>query len=219
MKTLGVKQFHQKTYKLLDLGGSKFAGTLGDVPKSFILVVYGYSGNGKTEFCVQLAKELTNYGKVAWLSYEQRHGYDLQKATMRNNMQEAVGNFLVIDPIQNLPAKRSLMQDLDLYLSKRNSPDFVFIDSLDYTRFTWDEYTYLKNKYAGRKTFVFIAHSSPNGRLHMRICDRVLFDGGMGIHVRDFIATPVKNRYGGFEPFVVYESEARKRNPLYFEKL
>lgn len=218
MKVLGIKQFHQKRYKLLDLKKSKFKGLLGEVPKSFICVIYGFSGNGKTEFCVQLAKELTNFGKVAWLSYEQRHGLDLQKATMRNNMQDATGKFYPIDPVAALPEGHTLLEDLDAYLSKKNSPDFVFIDSVDYTGFTWEDYVFLKNKYGHKKGFFFIAHSTKSGRLKKTISEKIVFDGGMGFFAKDFICFPEKNRFGGFEPYIIYEEQARKRNPVFFAK-
>lgn len=218
MKVLGVVQFHQKTFKYLDLAKHILAKLLGKLPKFFIAVIFGFSGNGKTEFCIQLAKLLTRFGKVAWLSYEQRHSSDLQDATIRNNMDEHSGNFFVIDPIANKPKDVSLLEDLDNYLSKRNSPQFIFIDSIDYTRFTWDDYEFLKNKYAGKKSFIFIAHSTKSGILKKRISEQILFDGGLGLFVSNFICYPQKNRYGGFEPYVVFEEEARKRNPAFFAK-
>jgi len=218
MKVLGVKQFHQKTFKLLDLSKSKFKPLLGDVPQAFVLVVAGYSGNGKTEFCMQLAKEFCQHGKVAWLSYEQRHGYDLQKATMRNDMESESGNFYPIDPIAGLKDDVSLLEDLDNYLKKRNSPDFIFIDSIDYTGFKFSDYVYLRNRYGSKKTLIFIAHSSKNGNMRKTVSEDVMFDGGLGILVRDFIATPIKNRFGGFQDVIVYEEMARKRNPAYFTK-
>ena len=218
MKVLGIKQFHQKQFKLLNLKKSKFQGLLGNVPKYFIAVLYGFSGNGKTELCVNLAKEMARFGKVAWLSYEQRHGFDLQQATTRNKMQEVSGNFMVIDPIANKPKDVSLLEDLDNYLSKRNSPDYVFFDSIDYTGFTWDDYVFLKNKYDGKKGLFFIAHSTKSGVLRKRISEQILFDGGMGFFVSNFICFPEKNRFGGLEPFVVYEALARKRNPAFFTK-
>lgn len=218
MKILGVKQFHQKTFKLLDLKSSKFKALLGDVPKFFNVVIFGYSGNGKTEFCIQLAKELSQFGKVLWLSYEQRHGYDLQKATKRNDMQENSGNFLIADPIENKQEGVSFLEDLDKHLSKRNSADYIFIDSLDYTGFKESDYFFLKEKYEGKKSFIFIAHAHKSGKMKKAISDKVMFDGGMGIVVRDFIAYPEKNRFGGTAPYVVYEKMARLRNPLFFTK-
>ncbi|SDG31968.1 hypothetical protein SAMN05421827_105123 [Pedobacter terrae] len=216
MKPLGIKQFHQKTFSLLDLKGSKFAGVLGNVTRHFTCVIYGYSGNGKTEFCVQLAKELAKHGRVAWLSYEQRHGFDLQTATRRNNMEEQSGNFIPIDPLANIEKGVSLLEDLYNYLSKKASPEYIFIDSLDYTGFTFDDYKLLKEKFDGKKTFIFITHADKSGNLKKSVSRDVLFDGGMGIRVKDFIAEAEKNRYGGFEPHIVYEQKARERNPAFF---
>ncbi|QNK63965.1 hypothetical protein H7F33_05590 [Pedobacter sp. PAMC26386] len=216
MKALGIVQFHQKKFKLLDLSRSKFKGLLGKVPRHFICLVKGYSGNGKTEFCVQLAKELGGFGKVAWLSYEQRHGYDLQSATKRNKMEELSGNFIPIDPVANLGAGVTFLEDLDNYLNKRSSPEYIFIDSIDYTGFNKADYLFLKNKYEGKKTFVFIAHSEKSGKLRKTISDDIVFDGGMCIWVKDFIAQAEKNRFGGFDPYVIFEPMARERNPNFF---
>ena len=218
MKVLGIKQFHQKTFKLLKVKNPEIKGLLGSVPKYFTAVVYGFSGNGKTETCIRLAKELSNHGKVAWLSYEQRHWYDLQLATKRNKMQENTGKFLVIDPIANKPDNMSLLEDLDNYLSKRNSPDYIFFDSVDYTGITWDDYVFLKNKYGNKKGFIFIAHSAKNGKLKKRISEQIIFDGGMGLFVSNYICFPEKNRFGGFDDLIVYEEKARERNPAYFTK-
>ena len=218
MKVLGVKQFHQKTFKLLGLKHSKFAGILGKVPKYFTAVIYGFSGNGKTEFSITLAKELSNFGKVLWLSYEQRHGFDLQTATKRNEMQENSGKFLVADPLENLSDDTSLLEDLDNYLDTRGSADYVFIDSIDYTGFKMEHYKYLKNKYFGKKGFIFIAHSTKGGVPNKAISRDIIFDGGMGLFVNDFIAYPIKNRFGGFDPYVVFEEQARERNPVFFAK-
>lgn len=167
---------------------------------------------------MMLSKELAQHGKVLWLSYEQRHGYDLQTATMRNNMCDESGRFLVSDPLEDLEAGVSLFEDLDQYLEKRGSADYIIFDSIDYTGFNWKEYQDLKNKYFDRKGFIFIAHSTKNGVLKKSISRDILFDGGMGILVKDFIAYPEKNRFGGFAPFVVFEEQARERNPLFFAK-
>lgn len=216
MKVLGVKQFHQMSFKFLPIP-SEWAGTLGKVPCNFIAVVYGFSGNGKTEFVVQLAKMLALLGKkVGWLSYEQRHGSDFQMSTKRNRMEEVSGMFYPIDPIASIPDGVSLIEDLDSYLRKRNSPDVIVIDSIDYTGFGWEEYVMLKNRYGARKTFIFIAHSTKSGAIKKAISERIIFDGGMGIFVSHYIATPIKNRYGGFDPYIVWEARARIVNPAFF---
>jgi hypothetical protein len=216
MKVLGVKQFHQMSFKFLPVP-SGWAGTLGKVPHNFIAVVYGFSGNGKTEFVVQLVKMLAKLDKkVGWLSYEQRHGSDFQMSTKRNRMEEVSGNFYPIDPIAGVPDGVSLIEDLDKYLRRRNSPDVVVIDSIDYTGFGWEEYVMLKNRYGSRKTFLFIAHSTKSGAIKKAISERIIFDGGMGIFVSHYIAHPIKNRFGGFDPYVVWEDRARVVNPAFF---
>ncbi|MBC7399824.1 MAG: hypothetical protein H7289_07740 [Mucilaginibacter sp.] len=214
MKTLGVVQFQQKTFKILPIEG-KWKATLGNIPAHFMMIIYGDSGNGKTELCIQLAKYLTQFGKVQWLSYEQGHGFDLQTAINRNKMQEVSGNFLVSDPIADLDANVSFREDLDNMLKKRNSADFVFIDSLDYTQFNWEDYDFLKKKYGNKKTFIWISHAKGKKPLK-RIGEQIMYDGGIGIYIKDFIAHVTKNRFGGFEPYVIYEEKARQLNPLFF---
>lgn len=216
MKALGIKQFHQKKFKLMDLNGSPFKGTLGNVPKHFTCVIGGFSGNGKTEFCIKLAKELCNHGKVAWFSYEQRHGFDLQTATIRNNMEDVSGLFIPVDPIDK-PENVSFLEDLDNYLSKRNSPDYIFIDSVDYTGWSKSDYLHLKEKYEGKKTFIFICHTDKSGNPRKSIAADIIFDGGMFILVQKYIATPIKNRFGGFDSYVIWEKKARELNPLFFD--
>ncbi|SJN38379.1 hypothetical protein FM120_11200 [Sphingobacterium faecium PCAi_F2.5] len=217
MKALGIVQFHQKKFKLMNLDGSDFQPILGNVPMHFTCVIGGYSGNGKTEFCIQLAKELCGHGKVGWFSYEQRHGFDLQIATKRNKMEEESGQFIPIDPIANLPDGVSFLEDLDKYLSKRNSPDYIFIDSVDYTGWNKRDYLFLKEKYSGKKTLLFICHTKKSGEPRKEIANDIIFDGGMFILVQKYIAIPEKNRFGGFEPYVIWEKKARELNPLFFD--
>ncbi len=216
MKILGVKQVQQKRYKLLDQPECEFKNHLGDIPAHFMMIVFGDSGNGKTEYDIKLAKYFASFGRVLWLSYEQGHGYDLQKAINRNNMEEVSGNFLISDPVADLPRGVSFVEDIDKCLKKRNSPEFIFIDSLDYTGFTWDEYDFLKRKYGNKKTFVFISHSEGKKPLK-RIGQQILYDCCIGIYVKNFIATNVKNRFGGDEDYIIYPEKARELNPLYFK--
>lgn len=215
MKVLGTVQFQQKKFKTLPLTG-RFKNTLGNIPYHFMALIYGDSGNGKTECCIQLAKDLTEFGKVAWLSYEQGHGYDLQTAVNRNKMEDVSGNFLIIDPVSDLPPNTTFLQDLDKYLAKRNSPEFIFIDSVDYTRFDFADYETLKTKYGHRKTFIWISHANGN-KPQKRVATQILYDGGIGIYVKNFIATVIKNRFGGFADYIIYDKMARERNPLYFK--
>lgn len=214
MKVLGTKQFQQKKYKILPLEG-EWLSTFGDIPSAFMCIIYGSSGHGKTEFSVRFAKHLTSFGTVGWLSYEQGHGSDLQRAVNRNKMEEVSGKIIFGDP-NDKPRHVTFLEDLDALLSKRNSPDFIFIDSLKYTRFTFDDYVYLKNKFGKKKAFIWIEHAKGKAPARQVGID-IEYDGHIGIFVHNYIAYVHKNRYSAFNPFVIYEKMAREKNPFFFK--
>jgi nucleoside-triphosphatase THEP1 len=221
MKVLGGFQFGQMAFDLLPISG-RFAATLGDVCMGFQLVVFGNPGNGKTEFCLDLADYFRSLGMgdVAWLSYEQRHGYDLQKGWKRKNLHNnkpGHSSALVIDPIANRKTGVSFIEDLHEYLRKKGSPKFVFIDSIDYAKFKFEEYTTLLKEAFPTKNFIFISHAK-GSEPKRAIANEIMYDGGMGIFVKKYIAYVEKNRFGGFEPYVIFEERARDLNPEFFKK-
>lgn len=214
MKGLGVKNFQQKKYKLFRLPG-EWGDFMGDLMLGFICIVYGKSGQGKTEFLVRFAKALTAIGKVGWVSYEQGHGYDLQRAINRNNMEVADGSITFYDPWEKRKPGHSLFEELTLMVSKRNSPTFWFIDSVQDTRFTYEQYKELRNAHK-KKCFIWIGHG--RGRGHKtQIGVDIEFDGQIGIWVDKYIAYSNKNRLGGMGEYIIWEEKAREKNPLYFE--
>lgn len=213
MKALGIEQFQQKKFKLLGFSG-KWRDSFGDLPDAFSAIVYGDSGNGKTELCMQLAKYLSTFDKVAWLSYEQGHGIDLRMAMERNNPEEMAGKVVFIDPLENRKEGMGMFEELCRYLYRRNSPRFIFIDSVDYCAFTWEQVKFLKEKFRKRKCFIYISHSLGN-KPKTEVGRKIEYDAGIKIQVKKFIAY-VKSRYGGMEDFIIYEEKAREMNPNYF---
>lgn len=197
---------------------SPWRGTLGDLPYVFSGIIYGYSGNGKTEFCIQLMKMLTNYDDCAYISYEQGHGRDLQRAVERNNLTNLRHAITWINPHENLPEGVTPIQHLDAYLSKRSTPRFIFIDSVNYVKPTLAQFYELDRKHGQKRTMIWIGHSkSRNTPMpDTAVGQKIEFHTGFGIFVRDFIARPMKNRFGGFEEWVIYEELARQRDPLFF---
>lgn len=214
MKSLGVQQFLEKKFKLLEITDPQWQGILGHLPQGFVGSIHGKSGQGKTEFCVRLAKLLCRFGKAAWLSYEQGHGYDLQRAIIRNRIADVAGAFIPLDPNQKRKPGLSMYEELDQYLSRRGSPQYVFIDSLDYLELDFEQYKHLKLKHA-KKGIIFINHEKGN-EPKTAIGQRIAYDGTFTIQVKNYIASPVKSRVGGIAEYIIWEERARELNPLYF---
>lgn len=216
MKGIGTKQFLSKKFELIDLS-DEFKTLLGELPKNFIGIIYGESGNGKSELTLRLMKELTKNEKGAYLSYEQMHSYSLQRAIERNNMDESIKSITWFDPLSKLPPDKSMYDDLVETLSRRGFPRVVVIDSLDYLGLTKEQYHDFKSRFNDKKQIIFIAHAKGNHPEQM-ISRKVRFDGEFGILVKDFIARPYKSRLGADTDYIIWEEGARRRNPLYFAK-
>lgn len=217
MKILGTQQFLEKKYQLLGIAQPEWRGLLGDLPHAFTGIAYGNSGNGKTELTVRLAMLLTHFDRAGWLSYEQGHGYDLRRALERNKHLQGKHAISWVDPLAKRKQGVSLFESLDAYLSKRSTPKYLFLDSLDYLRLTTEQYFILKEKYSHKKGIIFVSHAK--GRLPKSgVGQDIMYDGGFGIYVKNFIAFPEKNRFGGTEPLIIWEEKAREKYPLFFEK-
>lgn len=221
MKSLGVDQFKKKKFNYISIG-EEWEGLMGKLPIAFIGVIYGFSGQGKSELCIRLAKHLCKDYKVAWFDYEQGHGPDLQMAIIRNNMEDVSGNFIPVDPLKKLPDAAPgqtradvLFEDLVGYLRKRGSARIVFINSIDYTEFTTTHYKRLKEEFGHKKGIIFISHAKGNYP-KLQVAKDIMFDGQFGIRVKTFIARPEKSRLGGTEDYIIWEEMAMQRNPKYF---
>ena len=196
----------------------EWRGTMGKLPESFVGIVFGFSGHGKTEFCLRLAFMLLKFGKVAWFSYEQGHDSDIQEAVIRNNFEQFAKQIQWIDPNSKRNTKMTRYEELDLFLSRKQSPKYVFIDSYDYARFTEEEYQMLKEKHGKKKGIVFIAWTKDKYSEEPKkaVAKSIMFDGKFAIFVKNFIARPVKSRLQGWGDFIVHPEKAREREPLYF---
>ena len=214
MQSLNTFQIQQKVYDIMPYD-EEFKGVLGNIPQSVMMLVFGDSGNGKSEFTMRLAKSLCKHKiYVDWVSYEQGHGLDMQMLLKRNNMIEVGSYFQVSDPNWKKDDDTSYLHDLDKKIGKRGSSDVFVIDSVQYMDITVKDYKWLKNRHKD-KGFIFISHKEgkyPEGTTAKKIG----YDGGCRILVKNFIAIPEKNRYGGNDPYFVWEERARMLEQKFF---
>ncbi|NDC40813.1 MAG: hypothetical protein EBZ77_04555 [Chitinophagia bacterium] len=213
----------------------RFAQTLGRLPKTFLIVVFGESGNGKTEFCLQLGKELARQDRTQWVAYETSHGPDLQAGVLRNEFLKydiAWSNPWEIKPKSSQNATSAaakaaafpkvkdehtneLFFDLATEILKKKSAKYWVIDSLDATGFSVQQWMWLWKKVGRKKGLILISHAK--GKAPKTESGKsMLYYGEIGIRVHKYIAHVEKGRYGGFAPFIVYPEKAMELNPLFF---
>lgn len=104
--------------------------------------IWGNTGNGKTSFVMQLCKYLCRFGRVAYDSLEEGACLTMQNTLMRFQMQEVNRRFLLLDA--------EPLDQLSLRIKRQKAPDFVVIDSFQYTQMTYRQYIEFKEKHRGK---------------------------------------------------------------------
>ncbi|MCO5230172.1 MAG: hypothetical protein M9958_03350 [Chitinophagales bacterium] len=173
----------------------KWKDSFGEPARTGVWLVWGGSGNGKTSFSLQVAKYLTQYGRVAYNTLEEGASKSFKLALEREQMHQA-GNFIIINEDTDTLIKR---------LGKRRSPDIIIIDSFQYFGLNKQQYIHLKEAFAN-KLFIFISHAEgklPEGRT----ARFVKYDADIKIWIEGHKAF-ITSRFGGGMPFTVWEEGA-----------
>lgn len=175
--------------------------SFGEVEQNFRMLIHGDSGNGKTEFVVQFAKYLTQFGKVYLNSFEQGMSKSLKEAFVRQNMHEVQGKLILGD--------QDTYEELYRRMGSRNSPKFCIIDSLDYMQLSAEQYKQLVDRYS-HKSFIIISWSAGRNPKTQAAKD-IEYMADIKVRVYEYQAYP-RSRFGGNKPFVIWpEYWERKR--------
>ncbi|MEY4904424.1 MAG: hypothetical protein RLZZ292_2239 [Bacteroidota bacterium] len=205
MATIGITDFLARKFDVFDFEG-KFKDSFGTPEKNMRMLVYGKPGNGKTEFCFQLAKYLCDFKRVYYNSFEQGISKTLQDAIIRNDMADKKGKIVFGD--------KDSFEDMMLYLKKRNSPSIVFIDSRDYLNLTGEQFRTLMHAFP-KKAFIVICWEN-NGRPKSEHGKAIEFMCDIKVFVHNFIAKP-RSRFGGNEDYVIWDKGTKRTTqPLLF---
>ncbi|MCK8143168.1 hypothetical protein MW871_14860 [Flavobacterium sp. I-SCBP12n] len=200
-RAYSVSNVLSKKFNELEFSGEMEA-SLGKPDKAFSAIIWGGTTNGKTEFAIQFARYLTNFGKVAYNSLEQGVSATMQKALERNHMESCGNSFVLLD--------REPFEDLIIRMSKPKAPDFLLIDSVQYTRITKGQYYQLKELMLKKgKGIIWISQAKgklPKGAL----ADDIMFDVDLKLWVEGFKMFPDGRLNGGGEPFVIWAKRAAK---------
>ena len=167
----------KKTYKTLPWGG-RWAEAFGLPEENSVWFVYGASAQGKSSFVMQLAWELTHYGQVLYLSYEEGVSQSFQERLRRYELDKRQGWFRV--------ATSDTMEELTERLRRRHSAKFVIVDSLQEAGWDWPTTRSLLEAFP-KKSFVFVSQVQ-NGQPLGKTAVRVRYKAGVKVCVRGFRA-------------------------------
>ncbi len=99
-RAFSPKEVLAKTFKTLPWDG-EWADAFGLPTVNETWLIHGPSGSGKSSFVMQLARKLTEYGTVLFMSYEEGVGQSFQKRIARFKMNEVQGVFVLPPPTQS----------------------------------------------------------------------------------------------------------------------
>jgi hypothetical protein len=197
-KAYSIKNVISKKFKVLEFDGG-WKESIGCPELSGSWMIYGDVKNGKTTLGMQMGKYLTKFGRVAYNSVEEGLSLSIQKAMERTGMIEASRRMILLD--------KEEIKDLKERLKKHRSPEFVIIDSIQFSELLFSEYKELKSMFPN-KLFIYISHverNIPSGG----VARRIWRDANVTIRVEGFKGFP-KSRYGGGKEIVIDEEKANE---------
>jgi hypothetical protein len=198
MKALSVRDILRMKKKTL-----AFTGAWNDafgLPEAVgVWFIWGHSGNGKTSFVMQLCKELCKFGTVAYDSLEEGYSLTMINTLKRYNMMEVNKKFVLIQENIN---------DLEVRMNKRKSPDFYVIDSMQYTQMNYARYIKLKEAHKD-KLMIIISHargSNPEGRS----ANGVMYDAALKIWIEGYKAVSKGRFIGKIGSYTIWDEGAKR---------
>lgn len=194
-KILHLQQLKNKKYNYLENLNDNILASFGQLTDNFVMIIWGKSGNGKSNFIMQFLREMARYGKVLYVSLEEGFEASFQNNAMRH-MNGVDSGVLFTDHTMTF-------EELFKTLAKKRSPKFVVIDSVQYWGIRYTHYKKLKERFP-HKTFIFISHAQgkePGGKT----ANDIRYDAGIKVYVEGYVAFVVSRYQEGLsKPYVIW---------------
>lgn len=175
----------EKKYEPLPWDG-QWAEAFGHPALGEMWFITGASASGKSSFVMQLAKKLCDYGKVLYLSLEEKIGQSFKERLERYDMHEVKRRFQI--------SVSENYDELCERLIKQRSATFVVVDSFQYAGWTYAQALSLTERFP-KKTFVFISQEDRGAPLG-KPAIRLRYAAGVKVRVSGFKAY-CQGRYTG----------------------
>lgn len=138
-----IKTIKAKRFDTLDLG-SFYNSLFGEPESKFTIMFYGAPGCGKSVTALQLADYIAdNIGKVLYNSHEER---------INQTIRDRIINYSIQSP--RLYFGNALTYEEMVHKIEKNYYRAVFIDSVQYMSFTYEQLKDLRKSFAKRKLIV-----------------------------------------------------------------
>lgn len=208
-KVLTLTQLLKKKYKYLEGLPENIVESFGKLTYGFPMIIWGESGNGKSNLVMQLLSVLMQYGNVLMLALEEGHKASTQKNVSRHLSEAHAGKIKFAD-------HEMTFGELQKLLRKKKSPKIIVVDSIQYWDITYDDYKSLKEEFRN-KIFIFTSHA--NGKIpDGKTANKVRYDSDIKVRVEGYIAF-VASRFGGNKPYVIWEEGAKVKWGKEYKKI
>lgn len=171
----------------------------GQPEQNGVWFIWGRSGNGKTSFVLQLCKELTRYGKVAYDSLEEGDSLTMQNALVRVGMGDVGRQFVLLN---------ESLKELDTRLKRRRSPDIVVVDSFQYAHIDLKQYEEFIDRHKN-KLIIFVSQADGMKPLG-RTAQSAMYSASLKIWVEGYRAISKGRYFGNRGYYTIWEERADK---------
>lgn len=172
------KEIALRTYKTLPWGG-RWEAAFGFPEECSVWYIGGASASGKSSFVMQLAYELTHYGQVLYLSYEEGVSQCFQERMLRFELDKRQGWFRV--------ATNDTFDELCERLKRRGSAKFIIVDSIQMAHWDYSQVERLVKQLFPKKSFIFIGQEEKS-RPMTKTGAKCKFLADVKVNVRGFKA-------------------------------
>lgn len=188
-RAIPVSELESTKYRDFPWDGA-WLDLFGDVELAGTWLAHGDTGNGKTSFALQLCRYLAEKGvRCVYNSLEQGNSKSMRKQVLENHLNTVqAGYFFLLN--------KESINDLKVRLRGKRSPEFIVIDSLQYTGITYKQYQELKDEFGDKKLILFLSHGDGKKPLGS-VANRILFDVDVKILIDGYRAFVISRLGGG----------------------
>jgi predicted ATP-dependent serine protease len=193
----------------------KWRHSFGEPPMSGSWIIYGTSGSGKTSFALQLAKYLTNFGRVLYWSREQGNTKTFQCVWNREKMSDCGTKIMVAD-------EDASFETIEKIMIRRKGCGILIVDSITalkyYTelingelltkRFNTISYERFRKRMKS-KLLIWISHEK-NGIPDTNVGDYIMKLADLKMRVEGFKVITNSRAGGKMKDFIIWEKGANE---------